>query len=115
MNVVVLEGAVRETPLTHVFPSGQEVLSFELVVRTDGEPSSRVPVMVLDTAVQLEPDDRVVVVGQVRKRFFRSGAGTQSRTEVVASRIVPTRRRVQARRAIEGAVQQLEADVERDL
>jgi hypothetical protein len=30
-----------------------------------------------------------VVVGRVRRRFFRAGPGTQSRTEVVAENVVP--------------------------
>ena len=31
------------------------------------------------------------MVGRVRRRFFRAGGVTQSRTEVVADEVVPTR------------------------
>jgi hypothetical protein len=37
--------------------------------------------------------ESLVVRGRVRQRFFRSGGATMSRTEVVASEIVPVRRR----------------------
>jgi single-strand DNA-binding protein len=40
--------------------------------------------------------DEIVVVGRVRRRFFRSGGATQSRTEVVVDALVPAR---QAKRA----------------
>jgi hypothetical protein len=35
--------------------------------------------------------DEVVLTGRVRRRFFRTAGGTQSRTEVVADRVVPVR------------------------
>ena len=46
----------------------------------------------------------VVVTGHVRRRFFRAGGGTQSRTEVVADAVVPARSRARVRRAIDDAV-----------
>ena len=51
----------------------------------------------------------VVVVGRVRKRFYRAGGATQSRTEVVAARVVPARRRSQVNKAIDDAIGQLSA------
>jgi single-strand DNA-binding protein len=50
----------------------------------------------------------VLVVGRVRRRFFRAGGVTQSRTEVVASAVVPLRRTAAVRRALRGAVSALE-------
>jgi single-strand DNA-binding protein len=38
----------------------------------------------------MDADQDVVVVGRVRRRFFRSGGVTQSRTEVVAEVVLPT-------------------------
>ena len=35
----------------------------------------------------------VVVIGTVRRRFFRVGGATQSRTEIVADVVIPARRR----------------------
>ena len=48
------------------------------------------------------PRRRVVVVGRVRRRFFRAGGATASRTEVVADRVVPARQRARSggRRAV---------------
>ncbi len=42
-------------------------------------------------AVDLDGEAEVVVVGRVRRRWFRSGGATQSRTEVVAEGVVPRR------------------------
>jgi single-strand DNA-binding protein len=45
----------------------------------------------------------VVVVGSVRRRFFRVGGATQSRTEVVADRVVAARRAREVRRMLGAA------------
>ncbi|HET7523922.1 MAG TPA: hypothetical protein VFJ79_07250, partial [Acidimicrobiales bacterium] len=45
----------------------------------------------------------VVVVGRVRRRFFRSGGVTQSRTEVVASRVVRAGASARVRAALDEA------------
>jgi single-strand DNA-binding protein len=87
--------------------SGQEATSFELSVRSTDEALESVPIVVFDNAAALSTDDEVVVIGRVRKRFFRVGGITQSRTEVVASRIVPARRRAQVNRLLEGAIAEL--------
>jgi single-strand DNA-binding protein len=42
-------------------------------------------------------------VGRVRRRFFRAGGTTQSRTEVVADSVVPARQAKRARAAVEKA------------
>jgi single-strand DNA-binding protein len=49
----------------------------------------------------------LLVTGRVRRRFFRAGGVTQSRTEVVADRVVPTRRRAAVRRAVEAAAERI--------
>lgn len=49
----------------------------------------------------------VCVVGYVRRRFFRSGSATSSRTEVVAHSVVPMRRMAQVRKAVEKGVNNL--------
>ena len=45
----------------------------------------------------------VVVVGSVRRRFFRVAGATQSRTEVVADRVVAARRAREVRRMLGAA------------
>jgi single-strand DNA-binding protein len=41
-----------------------------------------------------------VVTGRVRRRFFRSGGATASRTEVVAERVIPARQVVRVAKAL---------------
>ena len=51
--------------------------------------------------------DDVVVVGRVRRRFFRAGGATASRTEVVAAAVVPARAPARVRRAMAPLLTQL--------
>jgi hypothetical protein len=51
----------------------------------------------------------VVVRGVVKRRFYRSAAGTQSRTEVVADEVCELRKRRQAQRVLERATEALGA------
>ena len=53
---------------------------------------------------EFAPADEVTVFGHVRRRFYRTGGATQSRTEVVADRIVATRRRRDVQRLIGRAI-----------
>ena len=109
MNLVVLEGGVTRDPDERQLASGQVVLSFDLAVASDAGPPESVPISWPD------PDRRVpvaaglelVVVGRVRRRFFRAGGATQSRTEVVAARVVPVRQRARARTVVAEAVDKL--------
>jgi single-strand DNA-binding protein len=96
MNVVVVEGRLSGAAQERVLRSGRRVVGFELAV--DGE---TVPIAWENGpnwAADLVAGDAVVVLGRVRRRFFRVGGATQSRTEVVAERIVVAgqRRRVRA-------------------
>ena len=56
------------------------------------------------TASLVSGDD-VVVVGSVRRRFFRVGGSTQSRTEVVAQRVLRPSQRRQVTGALAEAVE----------
>ena len=53
---------------------------------------------------ELAKGDDVTVVGHVRRRFFQAGGGLQSRTEVVADVVVPSRNARRARTAVERAL-----------
>lgn len=97
-NVVVLRGTIANEPSRREIPSG-EVWQFDL--RTPGHPESAVPSGSVPVAwhdpsdaqlLALQHDEAVVIVGSVRRRFFRVGGSTQSRTEVVVDRLVPSRR-----------------------
>ncbi|WP_426572823.1 single-stranded DNA-binding protein [Aquihabitans sp. McL0605] len=101
MNVVVVFGALSRAPEVRELPSGDRLASFEVTVRTPDQPTESVPVVWFDPpdrALRLAAGAEVVVTGKVRRRFFRTPAGTGSRTEVVASQVLPAtqRKRVQA-------------------
>lgn len=109
MNLVLLSGTLSRPPEARVLPSGDQLLSFELTIRDEGQPTATVPVSWPDppAAAWLEPGVPVVVTGRVRRRFFRAGGLTQSRTEVVAERVAPHRQPVRARKVVEVARERL--------
>jgi single-strand DNA-binding protein len=83
--------------------SGLSIANFDLVVpQVDGTPDT-VPVALFeppDETLQWAAGDVLVVVGRVRRRFFRAGPSTQSRTEVVAENVVPLSQYERARLAL---------------
>ena len=102
-NVVVLRGVVTSEPKIRTLPSGSTVTNVEVTTRGDGLTAS-VPVVVHDRSVTVSTGDEIVVIGTVRRRFFRAGGVTQSRTEVVAHRIVTANRRRTVERLLAEAV-----------
>jgi single-strand DNA-binding protein len=105
-NVAVVQGSLSGPPRRRELPSGSVLVELDVTTRGDGG-SSSVPVAWFDPgalAESLRQGDAVVVVGYVRRRFFRSGAATQSRTEVVAQRVVASSRRTQVARALDEVV-----------
>ena len=102
-NVVVLRGRITSAPRRRDLPSGSVVLSVEVTTRADGLTAS-VPVEWIDPTIELAADTDVVVVGHVRRRFFRVRGATESRTEVVAERVVPATRAREVRRAVDRAI-----------
>ena len=94
MNVVVLQGRLCRPSELRVLPSGDRLVALELSVARPGARSESVPVVWPEappSAQSLDVDQEVVAVGRVRRRFFRAGGATQSRTEVVADAVVPAR------------------------
>lgn len=101
ITLVVLHGVLARPASLVELPSGDRLASLEVTVRRSDGPAEPVPVSVPDPpawASDLDSGSEVVVLGRVRRRFFRSGGVTQSRTEVVASRLAraSSRRRVGA-------------------
>jgi single-strand DNA-binding protein len=101
-NLVVLRGGVTNAPSLRELPSGSVVAQFDVVtaVPTDGRvATASVPVAWTDPSpadlARLGAGVDIVVVGTVRRRFFRVAGATQSRTEVVADAVIPARRRKQ--------------------
>lgn len=101
-NSVALVGKVSATPEGRELPSGDELVTFRLVVprtgrRRGGAKAERTTVDVIDVAcwsartrrgaLRLEAGEVVRVQGALRRRFFRSGAGAASRYEVEAGSV----------------------------
>ena len=108
MNVVYLQGRLSSDPVLRELSSGSRVLSLEVTTSTDAG-TANVPVAWFDPPAI--PDwgsgVDVVVRGIVKRRFYRSAAGTQSRTEVVAEEVCEVGKRRQAQRVHERAVNAL--------
>jgi single-strand DNA-binding protein len=104
-NLVVLRGTLAAEVRIRELPSGSVLGQFDVTTRDDGGTQS-VPVAWFDppgTLVDLAVGTELVVVGSVRRRFFRAGGATQSRTEVVAEKVVPVRRARDAKRVLDAA------------
>jgi len=112
-NLSILVGTLSRDPEARSLPSGSTVLALELTVHPDPGPAESVPVAWFDApdaARTWAAGEEILVVGRVRRRFFRAGGATQSRTEVVAATVVPTRQAARSRRALTAAVAGLEVE-----
>jgi single-strand DNA-binding protein len=115
-NLVVLRGVLSRDPEPRQLPSGDSLVAFEVTIRRvarSGDPvrAESVPVTWFDppaAATAMAAGDDVVVVGRVRRRFFRAGGATASRTEVVAARVVPARAPARVRAALAPLLADLE-------
>lgn len=91
VNVVVLAGTVAADPVERQMPSGDAVTELRLSVPEPGKRLLPLPVAVWHTTVGkralkgIGKGDDVLVYGQLARRFYRSGAGARSLTEVVAT------------------------------
>lgn len=94
MNVVMLRGRLSRPAEVRILQSGTRLVAIDVTVARPGEKAESVPVAWLDApdwAAKLEAGDEIVALGRVRRRFFRAGGSTASRTEVVASGMAPAR------------------------
>jgi single-strand DNA-binding protein len=105
-NLVILTGALSRPPEARTLPSGDTLVAYEVTSRSADGAARTVPVTCAlhGAPVDLAVGAAVVVTGVVRRRYFRAGGATQSRTEVVADVVVPARQTARARRAIERAL-----------
>ena len=114
MNVVALSGRLSRPPEERVLDSGTRLMSLQVTVE-GADRSETVPVVWFDpraSALDLDADDAVVVVGRVRRRFFQAAGRTQSRTEVVADRVVDGRRAASVRTLLATVVERVAAELE---
>ena len=99
-NVVVLVGELSGPPRRRELATGANVVEFDVTTRGESGTGS-VPVAWFAPgpgADDLDAGNTIVVVGHVRRRFFRAGGTTQSRTEVVAARVLVNARPAVVRR-----------------
>ena len=92
MNVVTLAGRLSRPAEQRLLPSGDRLVALEVTLDGPDGRDETVPVIWFDaptSAVSFDAGRQVVVIGRVRRRFFRANGTTQSRTEVVAETVVP--------------------------
>jgi single-strand DNA-binding protein len=103
VNIVIVEGALARPAELRLLPSGSTLVALELTIGSDGGPAETAPVVYFDAPAwvsSLPARTPVLIIGRVRRRFFRSGGRTQSRTEVVARKVVRRTSVTVARRAL---------------
>lgn len=97
-----------------MLPSSQRLAQLQVTTRVDGRAMS-VPVSVIDPPAwleELDAGDELVVLGAVRRRFFRAAGTTASRVEIEAEVVCRgrDRRRSRAlRRRVEELLEALDA------
>jgi hypothetical protein len=104
-NIAVIVGRLSELPEVRVTAKGRRYATFE--VRAG---DSAVPVSWLEPQTEIErwaEEEALVVIGEVRKRFSRSGSVTRSRTDIVASDVMRASQRKRAAAALELVAEQL--------
>jgi single-strand DNA-binding protein len=88
MNCVVVSGRLSSEPTVRELQSGSVLMTLELTTRVD-DTNVSVPLVWFDppSKVAVTVGDQVAAVGTVRRRFYRAGGITQSRTEVVVAQL----------------------------
>ena len=107
MNLALLRGKLSSPPRLQTLPSGDELLALEVTIRREGNPAESVPVAWPDppeAAAGWPVGHEVVVVGRIRRRWFRAAQAAASRTEVVAVAVVPASRRAAVAKAVDRAL-----------
>lgn len=109
VNAVRLRGRLSSPPERRVLPSGDEVVGLRVVVRrSDGGAVDALDVSVgpapgaggrarpgevgrrhLAAAERLTVDQRIEVVGELRRRWWDAGGARRSRLEVRATAVLP--------------------------
>ena len=113
MNISVVRGRLTRPPEPRDLPSGDHLVAYEVTVEHPGARAESVPVVWHDppaAALALDAGDAVLVVGRVRRRFFKAGGATQSRTEVVADTVLPVSQAKRCRAALDKALTRVEAE-----
>jgi single-stranded DNA-binding protein len=114
LNLAVVRGEVSSPPDVRVLPSEAVLVQLQVTTRLESETLST-PIAVWNPPAwveELEPGTEIVVVGRIRRRFFRAAGATASRVELEADVVARAtdRRRVRAAlRKVNAALEPLEA------
>ena len=103
-NLAAVVGTLSSDPKERTLPSGDVVINYEVTCRVDDGPAASVPVAWFGPpkrVPKVATGDRVVAVGAVRRRFFRAGGATASRTDVNAIWLAPCNAKSSAKAAAE--------------
>jgi single-strand DNA-binding protein len=109
VNLAVLAGTLSKAAEPRLLPDGSTVWELEVAIRPEGKPAGTVPVSWAAPAAgpgprAWAPGDELLVVGAVRRRFYRAGGATVSRTDVLADAVVPARQRKKASAVLAAAL-----------
>jgi single-strand DNA-binding protein len=110
INVAIVRGVCSSPPEVRVLPSEQRLAQLQITTRVDGRALS-VPVSVIDPPAwldQLDTGDELIVIGAVRRRFFRAAGSTASRVEIDAEVVCRARDRRRSRRLAKRVAEVLE-------
>ena len=87
LSLAVVRGPLSSLPDVRTLPSGSEVANLAVRTPVDGK-STSVPITVWDPPAwiaDLAEGDELLVIGAVRRRFYRAGTSTGSRVDVEAT------------------------------
>ena len=111
LNVVVIVGEVTSPLVVRTLNNGDIASSFDITMST-AEGRVSVPIALAGESDLVVVGANMCVVGIVRRRFFRAGAGVTSRTEVLAEKVTLVRRKAQVRKYLEQAIDDISVVVE---
>jgi len=117
VNVVVVRGTLSSPPVWRDLPSGSSAVALEVTTEDSDGSKSSVPITMVDPRRPQEIEvlatgDEVAVIGIVRRRFFRTGSGTASRTEVVAEDVIRPSQRARLRKSLDRVAEVIGAELD---
>jgi single-strand DNA-binding protein len=110
LNLAVVRGVVSSPPEQRVLPSDTVLVQLQVTTRLESETLS-MPVSCWNPegwVAELQPGDEIVVLGRVRRRFFRAGGATASRVELEADVVARSSDKRRVRAAVRRALAALE-------
>jgi len=95
LNLVVLIGTVAADPVERNLPDGDSAMEYRIQAANEGKRTLPLPATASRKALgreyaaakKVRKGDTVALDGRLERRFYRSGAGARSLTEVVVAHI----------------------------